>query len=115
MLTLTDSAVKHLQDLLRGNDAPGKSLRIYVERGGCAGMSYEMKLDEEKEGDFSEGRDGVKVVVDPASLPYVDGSTIDYSDDLAGAGFRINNPRAVRSCGCGTSFEPAPEMAAGTQ
>jgi iron-sulfur cluster assembly protein len=115
MLTLTDSAVKHLQDLLREKGGPANALRIYVERGGCAGMSYEMKLDEQKEGDFSEGRDGVKVVVDPASLPYVDGSTIDYSDDLAGAGFRIQNPRAVRSCGCGTSFEPAPEVAAGAQ
>ena len=115
MLTLTDSAVKHLQDLLRENGAPGKALRIYVERGGCAGMSYEMKLDGENDGDFSEGRDGVKVVVDPASLPFVDGSTIDYSDDLAGAGFRIRNPRAVRSCGCGTSFEPAAETGAGAQ
>ena len=122
MLTLTDSTVKHLQDLLRENGGPGMALRIYVERGGCAGMSYEMKLDEEKEGDFSEGRDGVKIVVDPVSLPYVDGSTIDYSDDLAGAGFRIKNPRAVRSCGCGTSFEPAeagvepaPETVAGAQ
>ena len=122
MLTLTDSTVKHLQDLLRENGEPGKALRIYVERGGCAGMSYEMKLDEEKEGDFSEGRDGVKIVVDPVSLPYVEGSTIDYSDDLAGAGFRIKNPRAVRSCGCGTSFEPAeagvepaPETVAGAQ
>jgi iron-sulfur cluster assembly protein len=115
MLTLTDSAVKHLQDLLRENGDPGKALRIYVERGGCAGMSYEMKLDEQHGDDFSEGRDGVKVIVDPASLQYVDGSTIDYSDDLAGAGFRIRNPRAVRSCGCGTSFEPAPETAAGAQ
>ena len=115
MLTLTDSAVKHLQDLLRENDAPGKSLRIYIERGGCAGMSYEMKLDDQHNDDFAEGRDGVKVVVDPASLPYLEGSTIDYSDDLAGAGFRIKNPRAVRSCGCGTSFEPVPETAAGVQ
>ena len=115
MLTLTDSAVKHLQNLLRENDAPGKALRIYVEKGGCAGMSYEMKLDEPAADDFSEGRDGVKVVVAPASLPYVEGSTIDYSDDLAGAGFRIVNPRAVRSCGCGTSFEPGPEMAAGVR
>jgi len=112
MLTLTDSAVKHLQELLREKGEPGKALRISVERGGCAGMSYTMALDEPGDVDFSEGRDGVKVVVDPASLPYVSGSTIDYSDDLAGAGFRILNPRAVRSCGCGTSFEAAPEAGA---
>ena len=102
MLTLTDSAVKHLQELLAEKGEPGKALRIYVEKGGCAGMSYEMKLDDPGEGDFSEGREGVQVVVDPVSLPFVSGSTIDYTDDLAGAGFRILNPRAVRSCGCGT-------------
>ncbi len=115
MLTLTDSAVKHLQELLREKGEPGKALRIYVERGGCAGMSYSMTLDEPAAGDFAEGREGVQVVVDPASLPYVTGSTIDYSEDLSGGGFRIQNPRAVRSCGCGTSFEPAPEPAAGAQ
>ena len=112
MLTLTDSAVKHLQELIREKDAPEKALRISVERGGCAGMSYEMALDDIHADDFSEGRDGVKVVVDPASLPYLSGSTIDYSDDLAGAGFRIRNPHAVRSCGCGTSFEPAAQSGA---
>ena len=115
MLTLTDSAVKHLQDLIREKSADGKALRISVERGGCAGMSYEMALDEPHDGDFSEGRDGVSVVVDPASLQYLSGSTVDYSDDLAGAGFRIRNPHAARSCGCGTSFEPAPEAAADAQ
>ena len=112
MLTLTDSAVKHLQELLREKDAPGKALRIYVERGGCAGMSYGMTLDDTMDGDFSEARDGVKVVVDAASMQYLDGSTLDYSDDLAGAGFRIRNPHAARSCGCGTSFEPAAETGA---
>ena len=115
MLTLTDSAVKHLQELLREKGEPGKALRIFVEKGGCAGMSYEMRLDDPGADDFTEGREGVQVVVDPESLPYVTGSTIDYSDDLAGAGFRIRNPRAVRSCGCGTSFEPAAETGAGAQ
>jgi iron-sulfur cluster assembly protein len=112
MLTLTDSAVKHLQELLREKDAPGKALRIYVERGGCAGMSYGMTLDEPIEGDIAEARDGVRVIVDPVSMQYLDGSTVDYSDDLAGAGFRIQNPHAARSCGCGTSFEPAPDTGA---
>ena len=113
MLTLTDSAVKHLQELIRDKGAPGKALRIAVERGGCAGMSYTMALDDPREGDLAEGRGGVKVVVDPASLQFLSGSTVDYSDDLAGAGFRIRNPQASRSCGCGTSFEPAPD--AGTE
>jgi len=106
MLTLTDSAVQHLRSLLGEKGAPEKSLRIYIERGGCAGMSYEMKLDEQQPGDYAAERDGVKVIVDPNSLQYLTGSTIDYCDDLAGTGFRIRNPNAARSCGCGTSFEP---------
>lgn len=112
MLTLTDSAVKHLQELLREQGAPGRALRIGVERGGCAGMSYAMTIDDPAPGDYAEGREGVQVVVNEESLPYLTGSTIDYSDDLAGAGFRILNPRATRSCGCGTSFEPAETGAA---
>jgi iron-sulfur cluster assembly protein len=107
MLTLTDSAVKHLRALLEEKAAPEKALRIYIERGGCAGMSYEMTLDDAKPEDYAAERDGVRVIVDPSSLQYLTGSTIDYCDDLAGTGFRINNPKAARSCGCGTSFEPS--------
>src|SRR5690242_11823268 len=108
MLTLTDSAVQHLRALVEEKGEPGKALRIYIERGGCAGMSYEMTLDDPAENDFAAERDGVKVIVDPNSLQYLQGSTIDYCDDLTGTGFRIQNPNAARSCGCGTSFEPAP-------
>lgn len=107
MLTLTDSAVQHLRSLVDEKGEPGKALRIYIERGGCAGMSYEMKLDEAQEADYVAERDGVRVIVDPTSLTFLKGSTIDYCDDLTGTGFRINNPNASRSCGCGTSFEPA--------
>jgi iron-sulfur cluster assembly accessory protein len=107
MLTLTDSAVTHLRSLLDEKGAPEKALRIYIERGGCAGMSYEMTLDEPAPDDYAAERDGVRVIVDPNSLQYLTGSTIDYCDDLSGTGFRINNPKAARSCGCGTSFEPA--------
>lgn len=108
MLTITDSAVRYLRALVEEKGEPGKALRIFIERGGCAGMSYGMTLDEPQEGDFAAERDGVKIVVDPASLQYLQGSTVDYCDDLTGTGFRINNPNAARSCGCGTSFEPAP-------
>lgn len=111
MLTLTESAAKHLRTLLDEKGAPAKALRIYIERGGCAGMSYEMKIDEPQPADATAERDGVRVVVDPESLPYLDGSTVDYCDDLAGTGFRIHNPKAARSCGCGTSFEPAADQA----
>ncbi|HET6408010.1 MAG TPA: iron-sulfur cluster assembly accessory protein [Chthoniobacteraceae bacterium] len=113
MITLTDSAVRHLQSLIaeKGDDADG--LRLFVEKGGCAGMQYGMTIDTVSTGDETFERDGVKVIVDPESLNYLRGSEIDYCDDLTGTGFRLKNPNAVRSCGCGTSFEtPADSEAA---
>ncbi len=107
MLTVTDSAVQHLQTLVREQDDAAKGLRIFVEKGGCAGMQYGMTLDRAGEQDRVVEAGGVKVIVDPESATFLEGVTLDYSDDLAGAGFRIKNPNAVRSCGCGTSFETA--------
>src|SRR4051794_23711531 len=108
MITVTDSAVKQLQELLSESpESTGKGLRILVEAGGCAGMQYVMALDEPKEGDDVVTREGVSVLVDTVSAKYLDGSIIDYTDELSGAGFRIRNPNATRSCGCGTSFETA--------
>ena len=109
MLTVTDSAIQHLQSLVRDQDDQTKGLRIFVEKGGCAGMQYGMTLDHVQAGDEIFARDGVKVMIDPASAGFLAGVTLDYSDDLAGSGFRIKNPNAVRSCGCGTSFETADE------
>ncbi len=117
MITVTDSAVKQLQSILADEpDAADKGagrgaargLRIFVEHGGCAGLQYGMALDERKDGDSVVEREGVQVLVDEESAKYLSGSTIDFADGLSGAGFRIQNPNAVRSCGCGTSFE-APE------
>lgn len=107
MIILTDSAVKQLQTLIGEQEDQTKGLRIFVESGGCAGMQYGMTLDHAAEQDEVAERDGVKVIIDPESAVFLNGSTIDYADDLAGSGFRINNPNAVRSCGCGTSFEAA--------
>ncbi len=107
MLTVTDSAVQQLQTLVKEQDDATKGLRIFVEKGGCAGMQYGMSLDYAQAGDELFERGGVKVIVDAESATYLAGATIDYADDLAGAGFRIKNPNAVRSCGCGTSFETA--------
>jgi len=113
MITITDTAVKQLQALLAENpDNHGKGLRIYVETGGCAGMQYGMELDHAKEGDTTVGPEGVQILIDPFSLKYLHGSTIDFTDELAGAGFRIHNPNATRSCGCGTSFEASDREAA---
>jgi iron-sulfur cluster assembly accessory protein len=115
MIIVTDSAVKQLQSILADEpEAAGKGLRIFVEHGGCAGLQYGMTLDERKEGDSIIERDGVQVLVDGESAKYLSGSTIDFADGLSGAGFRIQNPNAVRSCGCGTSFE-APESDAEAQ
>lgn len=110
MITVTDTAVKQLQNLIADTpESEGKGLRIFVETGGCAGMQYGMMLDHPKDDDEAFTREGVSVLVDAFSLKYLSGSTIDFTDELAGAGFRILNPNATRSCGCGTSFEPPKE------
>jgi iron-sulfur cluster assembly protein len=108
MINVTESAVKQLQTLMGEQHERGeKGLRVFVEAGGCAGMQYGMTLDERKEGDEVVEKDGVRVLIDEFSAQYLRGSTIDFSDELSGAGFRIKNPNAARSCGCGTSFETA--------
>lgn len=107
MITVTESAAQQLQTLLAEHDAPaGSGLRIAVESGGCSGMQYNMGIDGVKPEDEISERNGVKVLVDPASAGYLRDSVLDYSDGLTGAGFRIQNPGAKRTCGCGTSFEP---------
>ena len=84
-----------------------EGLRILVEKGGCAGMQYAMKLDALQEGDLLSEAEGARVFMDPASAALLRGAELDYCDDLVGTGFRLQNPNAARSCGCGTSFEPA--------
>lgn len=109
MITVSDSAVKHLRELLEAKNAlPGAGLRLLVNRGGCAGMEYVMKLDVPGENDRVFDQENVRVIVDPESLVFLDQSQLDYSDSLSDAGFKIHNPNAARSCGCGSSFEPLP-------
>jgi iron-sulfur cluster assembly protein len=108
MITLTEAAVRHLQTLIAEKGDESKGLRLFVEKGGCAGMQYGMTLDGQEPGDEVFPQGAVRVIIDPESLQYLQGSEIDYSDDLTGTGFRLKNPNAVRSCGCGTSFETAP-------
>ncbi|EDY16996.1 iron-sulfur cluster assembly accessory protein [Chthoniobacter flavus Ellin428] len=107
MIQVTEPAIRQLQVMMREQDDQTQGLRIFVEHGGCAGLQYGMGFGQAEPGDEVVERDGVKVIIAEKSRHFLDGSTIDYSDDLAGAGFRIQNPNAVRSCGCGTSFEPA--------
>lgn len=108
-LTLTDSAAQHLRELLEDRGAPPAEmgLRLTVEKGGCAGLNYAMKIDAPLPGDAVVEHLGVRVFVDPESLAYLNGSEVDYVDSLNDSGFKIHNPNAARSCGCGTSFEPA--------
>lgn len=108
MLHLTDSAVAYLSQILSepGVEA-GSGLRLYVEKGGCAGLSYAMKIGQPQAGDSLVERGGARLLVDAASLSVLRGSEVDYVDTLSDSGFKIRNPNAARSCGCGTSFEPA--------
>ena len=103
-LQLTTSAAEQICALVM--DHPGKGLRIYVEAGGCSGLQYGMALDELQAEDQVIQEHGAKVYLDPFSLKHLRGATVDYIDGLTGAGFKIQNPNAKQSCGCGTSFEP---------
>ncbi len=107
MIAVTDIAVKHLRELLESRNAEeGTGLRLTVKRGGCAGMEYAMKLDSPSAADSVHTHQGVSIIIDPESLSFLDGSEIDYSDSLSDGGFKVNNPHAERTCGCGSSFEP---------
>ena len=108
MIHVTQSAVEHLRILLAEKAAEaGKGLRVFVAKGGCSGLQYEMSLDQKKQGDAVVQRDEVAFFVDAESADYLRDATLDFEDGLTGAGFRIVNPTAARTCGCGTSFEPA--------
>lgn len=104
MITLTENATKHIGELQKEQDALGKPLRVYVEAGGCSGMQYGMNFDVKKEDDEVVAQDGVEVVIDPMSANFMKGSVIDYTDNLQGSGFKIQNPNVESSCGCGRSF-----------
>lgn len=105
MVILTESAVKKIQDILESEGKDGYGLRLYVEGGGCSGFQYGMALENTaQEGDSVEEINGIRVYVDPSSGQYLRGAQIDYVEELTGSGFRINNPNAKGTCGCGHSF-----------
>jgi iron-sulfur cluster assembly protein len=106
MINVTDNAVRQLQGLLSQRaENSRKGLRVEVAKGGCSGLHYEMTLAEQEEGDAIVERDGVQFFIDDESVSYLRGATLDFTDGLTGTGFRIVNPNASRTCGCGTSFE----------
>ncbi len=105
ILSITPAAVEVIRNLLQQRNIPNHSLRVFVSGGGCSGMQYGMAFEESpKEFDKVVAMDGVSLIVDSTSLMYLQGASIDYVDSLMGGGFRIENPNAVSSCGCGSSF-----------
>ena len=103
-ITLTDRAAKRINEIM-GSEPPGSSLRISINGGGCSGFSYAFDITRSREAqDITIERDGATVLVDPVSLEYMSGATIDFVNDLIGQSFKIQNPLATASCGCGTSF-----------
>ena len=107
IIAMTPTAVEKVQELLTQENDPSLGLRIFVAGGGCSGLQYGMTLDEEQEGDTVIPQGEFRVFVDEMSLEYIKGSQVDYVDSLMGAGFTVNNPNAVSSCGCGHSFRTA--------
>ncbi len=104
VVTLTESAAGEVKALLGKPENSGKTLRVYVEQGGCSGMQYSMTFDEPRAEDLSSSAFGVSVLVDPFSAQYLRGAVVDFSDSLTSGGFKVSNPNARESCGCGKSF-----------
>src|SRR4030095_6887091 len=107
MITLTENAAQKVKGILEQEkeNIPARGLRIYVQGGGCSGFSYGMVLDEAADGDQIFETDGIKVIIDPMSLRYLEGARVHYEEDLMGRAFAIKNPTATSTCGCGHSFQ----------
>ena len=106
MINITPTAREKVKAVMEQEkeNMPQGGLRIYVQGGGCSGFSYGMVLDEVSEGDQVFEQQGVKVIVDPMSMKYLENAEVDYKEDLMGGGFAIKNPNATSTCGCGHSF-----------
>ncbi len=113
VLNVTPAAVSIIRNLLEQREIPDHALRVFVTGGGCSGLQYGMAFQEAPEtGDTVVRCDDVRLLIDPTSMMYLQGATIDYVDSLIGGGFRIDNPNAVSSCGCGHSFKGSEDAAA---
>ncbi len=115
MITLTDRAAAEIKGLLEKQGKTDAMLRVFVAGGGCSGFQYGMSLeDAAMEGDTQQEINGVKVIIDPRSAMYIGGAEVDFVDTMMGGGFKIDNPNAASSCGCGHSFTPKDEEGAET-
>ncbi|CAB4879605.1 unannotated protein [freshwater metagenome] len=112
-VTFTDLGAEKVLEYLtaQGSDVAVAGLRVGVKGGGCSGFQYQLAFDEQRGDDVVFEDHGLKLLVDPQSISYVDGSQIDYVDSLTGAGFQVNNPNVVAACGCGSSFQVKDEEA----
>ena len=106
MVTLTDKATEKVKQLMNGN-ADTQGLRVAVRGGGCSGFQYALAFDQQRDGDQIYEFSDIRLLIDSESLPFVDGSEVDYVEGLQGAGFSVNNPNVVAACGCGQSFRTA--------
>lgn len=105
LITITESALAKVADLLAEENNPNLKLRTFVQGGGCSGFQYGFTFDEEQnEDDFVIEKDSVKILIDSMSLQYLQGAVIDYKEDVMGSQFSIKNPNAQTTCGCGSSF-----------
>ena len=107
MITITETAIAKIRDILAEENNPKLKLRVFVQGGGCSGMQYGFTLDEEQaEDDWNIESNGVNVLVDSMSGGYLQGAVIDYKESEMGSSFSISNPQAETTCGCGSSFSP---------
>jgi iron-sulfur cluster assembly protein len=111
MISITDKGAEKVHEFLASQQADVQlaGLRVGVRGGGCSGFQYQLAFDEQRPDDVVFESHGLKLLVDSASLQFVDGSTIDYQESLQGAGFKVENPNVVAACGCGSSFRVAEE------
>lgn len=115
-ITLTEEAAQELTTLIQETNQPDSFLRVWVAGGGCSGLQYGMALDNNREEGDIEVRDkDITIVVDSLSAQYLEGATIQYRQDMLGGGFKIENPNAKHSCGCGSSFTPNDEEQSGEE
>jgi iron-sulfur cluster assembly protein len=106
MVTLSDKAASKVKELMNGT-AEEQGLRVAVRGGGCSGFQYALAFDQQRDGDHVYEFSDIRLLIDGESLPFVDGSEVDYVEGLQGAGFSVNNPKVVAACGCGQSFRTA--------
>lgn len=105
-ITLTEKAAEKAKAAMAKQGKADTALRLYVSGGGCSGFQYGLAFDEKKDNDQVVDAHGVKLLVDEESARYIDGSEIDYVESVMGEGFKVSNPNAIESCGCGHSFKP---------